>query len=703
MLANSMAWALLHSVWQGMLVWGILYIVLKALREAGQTLRYYLSYGALASIFLWFAGTWMSQFQRLSMAVATRATNGAGNTAVTTMHLTGTTAATNLTAPSLTSQLLQAMEHNTNWIVALYCAGLVIMLLRFAISVAQVQALKTHDTVVPEQALLDKLQYLKSQLGIERQVALMLSARIDVPMMVGALKPIILIPIATMNNLSVEQTEAILLHELAHIKRHDYILNMLQTVAETILFFNPFVWLISRVVRQEREQCCDDIVVECTHSPLPYAKALAILEASRINSNQLAMAATGTNNQLLNRIKRIMIMKRKNLSIGQISIIVAAFIMLALIVGMATFTPSFAQKVKKQKDDTATRQHVYKYKTVTIDKDGKRTEKEVITRSGKDTTASLPVIENDIQSPEVEIVEEHGTRDNDDKHVKHFKLKSGVHIITVLADDPLKDANLIKQIQILGNCNDADYSELEDDLRQIMKEAFSNADQDEVGAKIEQELLKEMARHRTLSLQQPGAVMITESTTGSKSQQVIVKNAAAANATVRREAAERRRQAELDRLQARQDKLEAERARIIVEKERLVAERNRNSNMTESEIAEEESRKAIEESRKAIAESKKAIEESRQAIEDSKRAVEESKKIVAANKVYTEKLNKKIAIAMEMAKEGLLDKNEFKIERKDGAFYINGTKQPQDIADKYAHYFDDNMKMEYTNKKPAGR
>jgi ElaB/YqjD/DUF883 family membrane-anchored ribosome-binding protein len=125
--------------------------------------------------------------------------------------------------------------------------------------------------------------------------------------------------------------------------------------------------------------------------------------------------------------------------------------------------------------------------------------------------------------------------------------------------------------------------------------------------------------------------------------------------------------------------------------------------MTESEIAEEESRKAIEESRKAIAESKKAIEESRQAIEDSKRAVEESKKIVAANKVYTEKLNKKIAIAMEMAKEGLLDKNEFKIERKDGAFYINGTKQPQDIADKYAHYFDDNMKMEYTNKKPAGR
>jgi hypothetical protein len=195
-------------------------------------------------------------------------------------------------------------------------------------------------------------------------------------MMIGAIKPVILLPIATMNHLSTEQVEAILLHELAHIRRHDYLLNIFQTIAEALLFFNPFVWLISRVIRREREHCCDDMVISCNASPLSYAQALAILENDRINTNQLALAATGNKNQLLNRIKRIMEMKKSNINSAQLTIIIVAIIAITFSVAIFSFTPSFAQKKAKtdSSDSTAKKKSVYKYKTVTIDSNGRRKE-----------------------------------------------------------------------------------------------------------------------------------------------------------------------------------------------------------------------------------------------------------------------------------------------------------------------------------------
>ena len=155
------------------------------------------------------------------------------------------------------THILPRLENYFPLLMLIYSLGLAFMLCRLLINIVQLRGLRKQGTIIPEMQLTDLVTLLQQQFGITRPVQLFLSTRINVPMMLGTLKPIILLPVATINHLTTEQVEAILLHELAHIKRHDYLLNIFQTVAETVLFFNPFVWLLSGIIRREREHCCD--------------------------------------------------------------------------------------------------------------------------------------------------------------------------------------------------------------------------------------------------------------------------------------------------------------------------------------------------------------------------------------------------------------------------------------------------------------
>ncbi|HSZ84600.1 MAG TPA: M56 family metallopeptidase, partial [Puia sp.] len=147
---------------------------------------------------------------------------------------------------------------------------------------------------------------ISHRLGIKKKVEIFLSEIADSPMTIGFLKYIILIPLATINNLSTQQVEAVLLHELAHIKRNDYLLNLVITVVEMLFFFNPFCRLFINVIRKERENSCDDLVLQFKYDPHAYVTALLSLEKSRHTYHPTAMAATGKNNKLLLlRVKRI--------------------------------------------------------------------------------------------------------------------------------------------------------------------------------------------------------------------------------------------------------------------------------------------------------------------------------------------------------------------------------------------------------------
>ena len=143
-----------------------------------------------------------------------------------------------------------------------------------------------------------------SKLGLRTAVHVVESALVDVPAAVGWLRPVILLPIAALANLTTFQIEAILAHELIHIRRHDYLVNLAQTIAETLLFFHPGVWWVSHQIRVEREHCCDDVAVEMCGDPVDYAAALAELEAWRSRGTTLALAAT--NGPLTNRVRRVL-------------------------------------------------------------------------------------------------------------------------------------------------------------------------------------------------------------------------------------------------------------------------------------------------------------------------------------------------------------------------------------------------------------
>ena len=145
---------------------------------------------------------------------------------------------------------------------------------------------------------------LSRRLHIARHVRLLESTIVDVPTVIGWIKPVILMPASALAGLTPHQLEAILAHELAHIRRHDYLVNLLQTVVETLLFYHPAVWWLSRRIRAERENCCDDLAVSLCGDPYTYAQALADLEELRAPGRHLAMAANG--GSLAERVRRLL-------------------------------------------------------------------------------------------------------------------------------------------------------------------------------------------------------------------------------------------------------------------------------------------------------------------------------------------------------------------------------------------------------------
>ena len=147
-------------------------------------------------------------------------------------------------------------------------------------------------------------------MGIRRKVAIWLSTQVEAPLTLGLFKPIILLPLTTVTHLTTAQVEAILLHELAHIRRNDYLLNLGICALEQVFFFNPFARLLIRRIKKEREHRCDDIVLQFRHDPRAYASALLSLATPAQDRSRLVLAATGGNDQLLlQRVRRILKVK----------------------------------------------------------------------------------------------------------------------------------------------------------------------------------------------------------------------------------------------------------------------------------------------------------------------------------------------------------------------------------------------------------
>jgi len=137
------------------------------------------------------------------------------------------------------------------------------------------------------------LKQLVVEMGIRRPVRILESRLVDVPATVGWLRPLVLLPAAAITGLPPEYLRAVVVHELSHIRRHDYFVNIIQSFAETLLFFHPAVWWVSSQIRKERENCCDDDAIRFCGDSALYGRALFELELKRSKLGQFALTATG--------------------------------------------------------------------------------------------------------------------------------------------------------------------------------------------------------------------------------------------------------------------------------------------------------------------------------------------------------------------------------------------------------------------------
>jgi beta-lactamase regulating signal transducer with metallopeptidase domain len=340
--AQAVGWALLQFVWQGTVLGLLTALLLALLRRSAPDIRYLVSTIGLALMLTMpvvtavqavrtasrtppsssdrptrapdaivgtiKAGAPTGTLKSETPAGATKlkspaGASGAMSQAAAVRFLAPAAA---VDAPVVVTFVPPIVESFVPWLPLLvlgWMCGVMLLSLRLASGWFWVQGMKRHRAVAAADRWQQTARRLSRQLHIHRQVRLLESAAVAVPTVIGWLRPIVLLPTSALAGLSPQQVEAILAHELAHIRRHDYLVNLLQTLVETLLFYHPAVWWLSRRIRAERENCCDDLAVSLCGDPYTYAKALADLEELRGTSGRLVLAATG--GSLLHRVRRL--------------------------------------------------------------------------------------------------------------------------------------------------------------------------------------------------------------------------------------------------------------------------------------------------------------------------------------------------------------------------------------------------------------
>lgn len=282
---------LLHFLWQGALIAAIYAAARRA--TARPAVRYLLACAALALMSVAPLLTWSVLSPPTPESIA--ATFTAPLSAAPPATVTGDAVAFSADmVRALPSPILSA-------VVVVWFAGVIALWLRLLGGCIFAVRLRSRGTRPAPPDWRNTLERLKRSIPVSRPVRLLMSSLVNTPAVVGWLRPVILAPVGALAGLSPDQLEALLLHELAHIRRHDYLVNMLQSCIEALLFYHPAVWWISGHIRAERELCCDDMAVAITGDAPTYARALAGLAVGRLSPG---LAATG--GSLSHRIARLL-------------------------------------------------------------------------------------------------------------------------------------------------------------------------------------------------------------------------------------------------------------------------------------------------------------------------------------------------------------------------------------------------------------
>ena len=295
----ELGWFLLHVVWQGTLIALALSGILALIDERSATIRYGLSTLGLALMVVVPVAT---AFGPPSMATALTTTGSLPMPEASAVMASGL--APHGGAPSLTEQAMRLLSATAPWLVPFWLLGVCILTIRtFGAWWVARQLTRMGVTDVPV-SISGSFMEMKRRFGVHGEVIIRQSTRAEVPAVIGYFRPVLLLPVSALSSMSPAQLEAVIAHELAHIRRHDYLVNVFQQFAEILLFFHPAVWWVSGQIRKERENCCDDLAVLACGDVLSYATALLNLEEQRGRPPHLAVAATG--GSLVGRVRRLL-------------------------------------------------------------------------------------------------------------------------------------------------------------------------------------------------------------------------------------------------------------------------------------------------------------------------------------------------------------------------------------------------------------
>ena len=333
---RALCWTLLHSLWQGLILAVLAGTILVLTKRASASLRYNLLCCGLILFLVGSGVTFYFQLQAaggipegpLAKAQPGLVTGGGAD------HLGNPSAINSIqpSTPAIRNAIGSLVGYFNTHAALIVLVWFIIFLARFVrllSGVVYAQRIRYYQTRPAPGEWQDRLDQLIRKLRISRPVVLLESTLIKVPVVIGFLKPAVLVPIGMLAQLPADQVESILLHELAHIRRRDYLFNLVQHIVDTLFFFNPALIWISSLIRTERENCCDDIAIRETRSRRRLIEALVSFHEYRQREGEFAVAFAGNKeNQVVRRVKRIVHKTNHSLNAGERAVLMGILLVL---------------------------------------------------------------------------------------------------------------------------------------------------------------------------------------------------------------------------------------------------------------------------------------------------------------------------------------------------------------------------------------
>ncbi len=341
----------------------------------------------------------------------------------------------------------------------IYFAGILFMVGRSVLSYGYIRNLRRSGQAV-EEKWHQRLIRVSHALGIRRKVAFLESDQVTGPLLLGILKPVVIVPLGMFTQLSVSQVETILIHELYHLKRLDYLVNLMQLFMEGLLFYNPAVWLISDRIRREREYCCDDAVVLISKDPLDYAKALVRL-AEEQQYIRLAPGAGGSRRtHFVTRIGRII--KRNDMKKNSQEKVMS-FLLLVGAIGMVILVSSFGSgfSISKQLDERPMHKPQLMQDTIRNSNEDKE---------GQKKDVDWDQIKEDVETARMETMEEIDW-DQIKEDMEAARIEAMEEIDWDQIKDDIEDARMEAMEEI-------DWDQIKDDIEDAKIDALADMDFD---------------------------------------------------------------------------------------------------------------------------------------------------------------------------------------------------------------------------------